>query len=140
MARVQNFKRIIPIAGKSGVMEYADMLIRRMQMIINGEMRYPEQSTGELVGGFYTEGDETGISIYNSAPHAKWVDKGAPPHMISGKRGNKLAWERYGQWNTAWVVSHPGIANPMRFSERAVEETKYAIKEIMRNKINQMMR
>ena len=135
ITKLNKKQRTIPIGGISAVRDYSDILIKRMQSIIQAEIRYPEESTGQLVGGFSKSETERGISIHNSAPHAKWVDRGASPHMISGKSGNKLAWNRYGKWNTAWTVSHPGIVNPMRFSERAVEQTKRSIIEIMKRKL-----
>ena len=65
------------------------------------------------------------VDIVWRAPHALYVEKGTPPHIIRPKGSHKLRfyWERIGEWVELSRVEHPGT-QPRPFTpiaERAAE-------------------
>lgn len=56
------------------------------------------------------------ITILWTAPYAKWVDEGAPPHTILGNPNLHFFWWKAGKYIRTRGVNHPGFQG-YRFSD-----------------------
>ncbi|WP_280420641.1 HK97 gp10 family phage protein [Nocardia carnea] len=113
-----------------GVEQYAvarserrmDDLGRRI--IINARGRINSR-TGELERslGYRTtrQGSRVRLTVFATAPHAKWVHDGTRPHVILPRRAKALKFQAGGRTVFAARVNHPGTRGT-RFLAKAVED------------------